>query len=242
MPSFCALARPRDLHRAAVDLDLPGVARGGAAQDADEGGLAGPVLAEQHVDLARAQVEVHAVEGDHAGVGLADPAQAEEGDRRPDALTAGSVLEAGGRAPSDIMCPVNGMTRASAALALLALLPPPSDAAGVAPLAPRPRLVLVLSVDQMRFDYLTRFKPLFRGGFRTMWERGRDLQQRALRVREHRDRSRPLRAAHRPQPQPLRDRRQRMVGRPEPDLDRTWWTIPSRRRWGGADAGRRRST
>jgi predicted AlkP superfamily pyrophosphatase or phosphodiesterase len=29
-----------------------------------------------------------------------------------------------------------------------------------------------LSVDQMRFDYLTRFKPLFQGGFRTLWERG----------------------------------------------------------------------
>jgi predicted AlkP superfamily pyrophosphatase or phosphodiesterase len=64
------------------------------------------------------------------------------------------------------------MTRASAALALLALLPPPSDGAGIAPLSPRPRLVLALSVDQMRFDYLTRFKPLFRGGFRMMWERG----------------------------------------------------------------------
>ena len=60
-----------------------------------------------------------------------------------------------------------------AALVLLALLaPPPSDAAGIAPLSPRPRLVLVVSVDQMRFDYLTRFKPLFRGGFHALWERG----------------------------------------------------------------------
>ena len=48
----------------------------------------------------------------------------------------------------------------------------PCDAASLPPVSPRPRLVLVLSVDQMRFDYLTRFKPLFRGGFRTMWERG----------------------------------------------------------------------
>ena len=60
----------------------------------------------------------------------------------------------------------------SAALALLALLPAPSGAIGLAPLSPRPRLVLALSVDQMRFDYLTRFKPLFRGGFRRLWERG----------------------------------------------------------------------
>jgi arylsulfatase A-like enzyme len=59
-----------------------------------------------------------------------------------------------------------------AALALLAVLAAPSEAAGVAPLSPRPRLVLVVSVDQMRFDYLTRFEPLFRGGFRTVWQRG----------------------------------------------------------------------
>ena len=59
-----------------------------------------------------------------------------------------------------------------AAAALFAFTPALTDAAGIAPLVPRPRLVLVLSVDQMRFDYLTRFKPLFRGGFRRMWERG----------------------------------------------------------------------
>ena len=38
--------------------------------------------------------------------------------------------------------------------------------------AERPRLVLVVSVDQMRYDYLTRFRPLFEGGFKTLWERG----------------------------------------------------------------------
>src|SRR5215475_6702939 len=36
----------------------------------------------------------------------------------------------------------------------------------------RPKLVLVLSIDQMRFDYLTRFAPLYKGGFRTLQERG----------------------------------------------------------------------
>ena len=36
----------------------------------------------------------------------------------------------------------------------------------------RPKLVLVLSIDQMRFDYLTRFAPLFKGGMRTLVERG----------------------------------------------------------------------
>ncbi len=38
--------------------------------------------------------------------------------------------------------------------------------------APRPQLVLVLSIDQMRFDYLTRFEPLYRGGLRTLLDRG----------------------------------------------------------------------
>ncbi len=36
----------------------------------------------------------------------------------------------------------------------------------------RPRLVVVLSIDQMRYDYLTRFKPLFAGGFKTLMEKG----------------------------------------------------------------------
>ena len=74
--------------------------------------------------------------------------------------------------PTDRLTSSRRAAWTSAAVALLALLPPPSDAAGVAPLSPRPRLVLVLSVDQMRFDYLTRFQPLFRGGFRRMWGRG----------------------------------------------------------------------
>lgn len=36
----------------------------------------------------------------------------------------------------------------------------------------RPRLIVVVSVDQMRHDYLDRFKPLFTGAFRTLIERG----------------------------------------------------------------------
>ena len=36
----------------------------------------------------------------------------------------------------------------------------------------KPRLVLMISVDQMRFDYLTRFKPLYTGGFKWFWENG----------------------------------------------------------------------
>lgn len=44
--------------------------------------------------------------------------------------------------------------------------PPPSN------LSPQPKLVLVISVDQMRFDYLTRFDSLYRGGFRTLLDGG----------------------------------------------------------------------
>jgi predicted AlkP superfamily pyrophosphatase or phosphodiesterase len=36
----------------------------------------------------------------------------------------------------------------------------------------KPRLILVLSIDQMRFDYLTRFAPLYTGGLKTLRERG----------------------------------------------------------------------
>jgi predicted AlkP superfamily pyrophosphatase or phosphodiesterase len=35
-----------------------------------------------------------------------------------------------------------------------------------------PRLLLFISVDQMRYDYLTRFAPFYGGGFKTLRERG----------------------------------------------------------------------
>src|SRR3972149_4316636 len=35
-----------------------------------------------------------------------------------------------------------------------------------------PKLVLVLSIDQMRFDYLSRFDPLYKGGLRMLLDRG----------------------------------------------------------------------
>jgi predicted AlkP superfamily pyrophosphatase or phosphodiesterase len=43
---------------------------------------------------------------------------------------------------------------------------------GQAPVRAQPRLVLVLSIDQMRFDYLTRFAPLYKGGLKTLLDRG----------------------------------------------------------------------
>ncbi|MFI5182907.1 MAG: alkaline phosphatase family protein [Vicinamibacteria bacterium] len=41
-----------------------------------------------------------------------------------------------------------------------------------APPSPRPRLVLVLSIDQMRYDYLVRFAPLFKGGLKALLDQG----------------------------------------------------------------------
>ncbi len=38
--------------------------------------------------------------------------------------------------------------------------------------AGKPKLILVLSIDQMRFDYLTRFNDLYQGGFRTLLDQG----------------------------------------------------------------------
>jgi predicted AlkP superfamily pyrophosphatase or phosphodiesterase len=36
----------------------------------------------------------------------------------------------------------------------------------------KPKLVLVLTIDQMRYDYLTRFNDLYKGGLRTLIDRG----------------------------------------------------------------------
>jgi predicted AlkP superfamily pyrophosphatase or phosphodiesterase len=54
----------------------------------------------------------------------------------------------------------------AAVLALRVWPAHPAVAAGA------PRLVLFISVDQMRYDYLTRFAALYRGGFKTLREGG----------------------------------------------------------------------
>jgi predicted AlkP superfamily pyrophosphatase or phosphodiesterase len=41
-----------------------------------------------------------------------------------------------------------------------------------APSAAQPKLILVISIDQMRFDFLDRFAPLYRSGLKTLLERG----------------------------------------------------------------------
>lgn len=44
--------------------------------------------------------------------------------------------------------------------------------AATAPAAAKPRLIVAISVDQMRYDYLVRFRPLFTGGLKTLIEKG----------------------------------------------------------------------
>ena len=45
----------------------------------------------------------------------------------------------------------------------------------------KPKLVLVLSVDQMRFDYLTRFSSLYQGGLRRLLDQGAVFSKALLR-------------------------------------------------------------
>jgi predicted AlkP superfamily pyrophosphatase or phosphodiesterase len=69
---------------------------------------------------------------------------------------------------------------AAAAWALLPVAGRPDAAAAAARIAPRPRLVVLISIDQFRADYLTRFTDLYLpplaggkvGGFRYLMERG----------------------------------------------------------------------
>jgi predicted AlkP superfamily pyrophosphatase or phosphodiesterase len=62
-----------------------------------------------------------------------------------------------------------------ASLVLLSLAGPlasPSQTATPSPAAGRPRLVLFVAVDQMRADYLDRFRPLFSAGLKRLVEEG----------------------------------------------------------------------
>ena len=61
-----------------VEGDGAGIRPLDAGQDLDQRGLAGAVLADEGVDLAWCQVEVHALEGLHAGEGFLDAAHGQE--------------------------------------------------------------------------------------------------------------------------------------------------------------------
>src|SRR3546814_19194700 len=72
------VARRRDLHLLAVDVDLAAVGRIGAGQHLDERRLAGTVVA-QHADhLARIEVDGDVVDRLDAAEALADAARTEE--------------------------------------------------------------------------------------------------------------------------------------------------------------------
>ena len=64
----------------AVEQDLALVRLGEPVEDVHQGRLAGPVLAEQRVDLARRDVQVDVVVGDHARIALRDATHLERGD------------------------------------------------------------------------------------------------------------------------------------------------------------------
>ena len=65
------------LDHAAFELHLAGIFFDDARDDLDHGGLAGPVLAQEHVDLAGANAEIHLVERHDARERLADSAHVE---------------------------------------------------------------------------------------------------------------------------------------------------------------------
>jgi hypothetical protein len=62
----------------ALDENAAAVTRHRAAQDLDQGGLASPVLAQHHVDLALEEVEVDAVKRVDPGEMLIDLLHAEK--------------------------------------------------------------------------------------------------------------------------------------------------------------------
>src|SRR5690606_30185944 len=71
-----------ELHRLAIEHDLPGIRLVDPGDDLHQGRLAGTVLAHDGMDLARKDVEVDVVQRPHTRERLRDPAQREQGRRR----------------------------------------------------------------------------------------------------------------------------------------------------------------
>ncbi len=76
-PAGQRVGRTAEVDGDPVHHDVAAVLTIGATQDLHERGLAGAVLAEQHVHLAGPQRQIHAVERDDAGKALADCAHLE---------------------------------------------------------------------------------------------------------------------------------------------------------------------
>jgi hypothetical protein len=61
------MGRALGVHGLAVQEDVASIPAIGAREALDESGLAGPVLAEEGVDLAGRELEAHAIKGERAG-------------------------------------------------------------------------------------------------------------------------------------------------------------------------------
>jgi hypothetical protein len=66
------------IDRLPAERDLALVGRVEPVEDVHQRRFAGAVLAQQRVNLAAAQIEVHVVVGEHPGEPLCDPAELEE--------------------------------------------------------------------------------------------------------------------------------------------------------------------
>ena len=72
-PQGDGVTRTCDMRTLAVDVDLSRVRRNQAVEDVHQRRLAGAVLADQRVDLARPHAEIHVVVGEYAGKLFGDP-------------------------------------------------------------------------------------------------------------------------------------------------------------------------
>ena len=72
------IVRGTDLNDAAAELNRPRIGLVKPVEDLDQRGLAGPVLTQECVHLARVDVEVDAIVGEDPRKGLRDPPQGDQ--------------------------------------------------------------------------------------------------------------------------------------------------------------------
>ena len=80
-PGVQRIGRRVEVHGTAVEQDLALVRPVEPGQDVRQRALAGPVLAEERMHLARRRLEIDAVVGDNAREALRDPAHRDGGER-----------------------------------------------------------------------------------------------------------------------------------------------------------------